>query len=139
MTIQAVLDIDQGTKPQTTVSAAAFTVTGINQCAIYVNLAAADFYRDNDVRNTLQRIIDHIRETSSQFQAGVVPVYFSAVLGSGKGVGSAIVSDASLASIAVGDVGIGVGTNALKAPSNKLGVRLRQIRDAMWDAERIYA
>jgi|SRR3972149_5367541 len=136
MTMQAVLDLDVGDKANVTFSAVAFTVAGINQVVVYVNLAAGNAYRDMETFMALQRISDYVRENGYLFENAVTPIYIRTALAAPK---SKIFNDASLASIGVGEVGVGIGQNAPWTSSSKLQVRIKEIIEAMREAERIYA
>jgi hypothetical protein len=136
MTMQATLDFDVGDKANVTFNAAGFTVTGINQICIYVNLVTGQSYRDNELWNTLERIAETIREQAAQFQTASAPVYFQCVLGGPK---SQVNNQPNVASIVAGEVGIGLGQNASWTSTSEIANRIKEIMEAMWEKQRKYA
>jgi hypothetical protein len=134
--MQATIDLDVGDKANVTFNAGAFVVTGINQMSVYVNLVAGQNYRDVEVWNTLERIMDYIRENAALFESSVIPVYFTCPIGGPK---SQIDNQPNVGAIVAGEAGIGIGQNAFWTSTSRIRNRLKEIREAMWEAERIYA
>lgn len=136
MTMQATLALGDGGKAQVTFNAGAFVAPQATEVCIYNNVAAANYYRDVDVRDAIEKLANAVQEQAAVQELAATPIYFSLALGAGKG---AIQVDPNIASIAAGEIGIGVGADVPYTSTERIRTRIRMIRDAMWEAERIYA
>ena len=134
MTMQATLPIGAN-KTQVAFSAGAFVEpSGSGSISIYVN--TADTYRDNEVRGCIEKLGNYIRENAVALEAAAVPIYLYMKIGDGKGQ---IFNDSSIAVLVAGTIGIGLAAFVPVTSSNQVAETIQQIRDAMWDVERIYA
>jgi len=135
MTMQAQISLGAN-KTQVTFNAGAFVDPVSTQMAIYVNLVAGDAYRDVDVANAIENLMEYARETAAQFEPLVAPIFFRVPIGAGKG---AVNNQPNVASIAPGMIGIGIGPNVPLTSSGPIQVMLGYVRDSMWDQDRVYA
>lgn len=136
MTMQAQLGYSTS-KTLVTFSTAAFTNLGPLQQAIYTNLAATDFYRDNEVRGCIEKMLGYWRANAGWLQLLIVlnPIYLRVPLGGGQGQ---ITNVPAVANIQAGDVAMGVGANTPLLSSEIVWDTFIFIRDSMWEKKRIY-
>ena len=140
MTMQANL-APSANKTQVTFNAAAFTApVGATSNSIYNAAGAANFYRDNEVRGCIEKLMNYAKANAKiihdQLALGAVPLY--AVVGIGNGYG-AISLTSLLADITANKVAIGFAVANPVLSSEQVWANLVHIRDAMWEQERIYA
>lgn len=135
MTMQATLSYGAN-KTQATFNAGAFVAPAATQICVYVNLVAGQYYRDVDVASAIENLAKYARETAAQFEALATPIYFIMPIGGGKG---AIINDANLAEIGAGEVALGFGANVPLTSTGPVSSIIKELSEAMWEQDRIYA
>lgn len=137
MSMKAILDLDVGDKANVVFdNSGTLAIVGINQVAIYTEIDEENAYFDVPLWNAIQHLIDYIRENAAQFYGVTSPVYFETSPWYPK---SEIQNQPNPGGSGFDNlVIVGLGQNAAWTSTSKVGNRIREVREAMWEAKRQY-